>query len=41
MNKPAFKLWFVVGVMLALSATYWAGCSKTPSEPTAQETILR
>ncbi|MGH7452395.1 MAG: hypothetical protein ACRENG_13700 [bacterium] len=40
MKKPSLRLWFVVGVMLALSITYWAGCSKTPNEPTAQETIL-
>jgi hypothetical protein len=40
MKKPSFRLWFVVGVMLALSVTYWAGCSKSPSEPTAQETVL-
>lgn len=41
MKKPSFRLWFVVvGVMLALSATYWAGCSKTPNEPTIQETVL-
>jgi hypothetical protein len=40
MKKPSFKLWFVVGAMLALSVTYWAGCSKTPNEPTTQETIL-
>jgi hypothetical protein len=30
----------VLGVMLALSVTYWAGCSKSPNEPTTQETIL-
>ncbi len=40
MKKPSFRLWFVVRVMLALSITYWAGCSKTPNEPTTQETIL-
>jgi hypothetical protein len=40
MKKLSFRLWFVVGVMLALSVTYWAGCGKSPSEPTAQETIL-
>jgi len=40
MKKPAFRLWFVAGVMLALSITYWAGCSQGPSESTVQETIL-
>ncbi|MCI0699413.1 S1 family peptidase [candidate division KSB1 bacterium] len=41
MKKPSFRLWFVVvGVMLVLSVTYWAGCSRTPNEPTTQETVL-
>lgn len=40
MKKPLLRWWFVVGVMMALSITYWAGCSKTPNEPTTQETLL-
>jgi hypothetical protein len=39
-HHSARFVFVILALALAVSVTYWAGCSKGPSEPTAQETIL-
>jgi len=39
-HHSARFVFVILAMALALSVTYWAGCSKTPNEPTTQETIL-